>query len=209
MFLQLVVDRDYGVAYKRQAVPDSGGDVPDAAAQRSPTAGSRPCSWSICAACSAAPPATATRPSSSTAGNWSKRSRITWPSGTTNQVDAERAAPASGRSAVQSDILLRTAGAGPVPDLARHRGPAARTAAARAGGVPGSAGDPGDNPSESADASRKDGAGMTVAEPAAPAVPVRAGQPTGAAVAGRVDATGELGRLRRPPGSCSPKRQRC
>src|SRR5262249_2044001 len=28
MFLQLVVDRDYGVAYKRQAVPDSGGKFP-------------------------------------------------------------------------------------------------------------------------------------------------------------------------------------
>src|SRR5262249_14376162 len=28
MFLQLVVDRDYGVAYKRQAVPDGGGTFP-------------------------------------------------------------------------------------------------------------------------------------------------------------------------------------
>jgi hypothetical protein len=28
MFLQLAVDRDYGVAYKRQAVPDDGGTFP-------------------------------------------------------------------------------------------------------------------------------------------------------------------------------------
>ena len=115
MFLQLIVDRDYGVAYKRQADAGRRRDVPDSAAQPRPTAGSRPFSWSICVACSAAGSATAMKPSSWTARSWSTRSRTTGPAArptrwTRNARPSERS-----KRCAKSDILLQT------PEPGRYR----------------------------------------------------------------------------------------
>ena len=108
MFLQLFVDRDYGVAYKRQAIPDGGGAFPtllhNLAYTREQTVLMVHLRGVFRSATSAGDEAVFVdgRELIEEAGNY-------WPANTTNHVEAERAAQRAVEALVKSDILLETA----------------------------------------------------------------------------------------------------
>jgi hypothetical protein len=108
MFLHLVVDRDYGVAYKRQAMPDGAGTFPtllhNLAYTREQTVLMIHLRGVFRSATSAGDDAVFvdSRELIEEAANY-------WPESTTNHVDAERAAQRAVEALVKSDILLETA----------------------------------------------------------------------------------------------------
>lgn len=108
MFLHLIVDRDYGVAYKRQAMPDGGGTFPtllhNLAYTREQTVLMVHLRGVFRSATSAGDEAVFVdgRELIEEAANY-------WPASTTNHVDAERAAQRAVEALVKSDILLETA----------------------------------------------------------------------------------------------------
>jgi len=108
MFLQLIVDRNYDVAYKRQAMPDGGGTFPtllhNLAYGREQTVLMVHLRGVFRSATSAGEEAVFVdgRELIEEAANY-------WPASTTNHVDAERAAQRAVEALVKSDILLETA----------------------------------------------------------------------------------------------------
>jgi hypothetical protein len=108
MFLQLIVDRDYGVAYKRQAMPDGEGAFPtllhNLAYTREQTVLMVHLRGMFRSATSAGDEAVFvdSRELVEEAANY-------WPASTTNHVDAERAAQRAIEALEKSDILLKTA----------------------------------------------------------------------------------------------------
>ena len=114
MFLQLVVDRDYGVAYKRQAVPDGGGTFPtllhNAAYSREHTILMVHLRGVFRSGRSEGAEAVFVDSQEliDEAANY-------LPEGTTNKVDADRAAQRAVEALCKSDILLHT------PEPGRYR----------------------------------------------------------------------------------------
>jgi hypothetical protein len=108
MFLQLVIDRDYGLAYKRQATPDGGGTFPtllhNLPYTREQTVLMVHLRGVFRSATSAGDEAVFVdaRELVEEAANY-------WPASTTNHVDAERAATRAVEALAKSDILLPTA----------------------------------------------------------------------------------------------------
>ncbi|TVZ05029.1 DUF4194 domain-containing protein [Trebonia kvetii] len=108
MFLQLVVDRDYGVAYKRQAIPDGGGAYPtllhNLAYTREQTVLMVHLRGLFRSATSAGEEAVFVdgRELADEAANY-------LPASTTNHVEAQRAAERAVDALAKSDILLETA----------------------------------------------------------------------------------------------------
>lgn len=108
LFLQLIVDRDYGVAYKRQAMPDGGGTFPtllhNLAYTREQTVLMVHLRGVFRSATSAGDEAVFVdgRELIEEAANYQ-------PPSTTNHVDAERAVQRAIEALVKSDILLETA----------------------------------------------------------------------------------------------------
>ena len=107
MFLQLVVDRDYGVAYKRQAVPDGGGTFPtllhNAAYSREQTILMVHLRGVFRSGLSDGAEAVFVDSQElvDEVANY-------LPEGTTNKVDADRAAQRAVEALCKSDILLQT-----------------------------------------------------------------------------------------------------
>lgn len=114
MFLQLVVDRDYGVAYKRQAMPDSSGTFPtllhNAAYTREQTVLMVHLRGVFRSSRSDGDEAVFVD-----AGDLVQEVANYRPERTTNLVDAERAAQRAVEALVRSDILLET------PEPGRYR----------------------------------------------------------------------------------------
>lgn len=114
MFLQLVVDRDYGVAYKRQAVPDGGGTFPtllhNAAYSREQTILMVHLRSVFRSGLSDGAEAVFVDSQElvDEVANY-------LPEGTTNKVDADRAAQRAVEALCKSDILLQT------PEPGRYR----------------------------------------------------------------------------------------
>lgn len=114
MFLQLVVDRDYGVAYKRQAVPDGGGTFPtllhNAAYSREQTILMVHLRGVFRSGLSDGAEAVFVDSQElvDEVANY-------LPEGTTNKVDADRAAQRAVEALCKSDILLQT------PEPGRYR----------------------------------------------------------------------------------------
>lgn len=114
MFLQLVVDRDYGVAYKRQAVPDGGGTFPtllhNAAYSREQTILMVHLRGVFRSGLSdgAETVFVDSQELIDEIANY-------LPEGTTNKVDADRAAQRAVEALYKSDILLQT------PEPGRYR----------------------------------------------------------------------------------------
>jgi Domain of unknown function (DUF4194) len=114
MFLQLVVDRDYGVAYKRQAVPDGGGTYPtllhNAAYSREQTILMVHLRSVFRSGISEGADAVFvdSRELIDEVANY-------LPASTTNKVDADRAAVRAVEALQKSDILL------PTPEPGRYR----------------------------------------------------------------------------------------
>jgi hypothetical protein len=114
MFLQLVVDRDYGVAYKRQAVPDGGGTFPtllhNAAYSREQTILMVHLRSVFRSGLSDGGEAVFVDSQElvDEVANY-------LPEGTTNKVDADRAAQRAVEALCKSDILLQT------PEPGRYR----------------------------------------------------------------------------------------
>lgn len=114
MFLQLVVDRDYGVAYKRQAVPDGGGTFPtllhNAAYSREQTILMVHLRGVFRSGLSDGAEAVFVDSQEliDEVANY-------LPEGTTNKVDADRAAQRAVEALYKSDILLQT------PEPGRYR----------------------------------------------------------------------------------------
>ena len=108
MFLQLVVDRDYGVAYKRQAMPDGGGTFPtllhNVAYSREQTILMVHLRGVFRSGRSAGDDAVFID-----GQELLEEVAAYWPTHTTNHVDAERAAQRAVEALVKSDILLETA----------------------------------------------------------------------------------------------------
>jgi hypothetical protein len=108
MFLQLVVDRDYGLAYKRQAMPDGGRAFPtllhDLPYTREQTVLMIHLRGVFRSATSAGEEAVFVD-----ARDLVEEAASYWPASTTNHVDAERAAERAVESLAKSDILLPTA----------------------------------------------------------------------------------------------------
>jgi hypothetical protein len=108
MFLQLVIDRDYGLAYKRQAVPDGGASFPtllhNLPYTREQTILMVHLRGVFRSATSAGDEAVFVdaRELVEEAANY-------WPASTTNHVDAEHAATRAVEALAKSDILLSTA----------------------------------------------------------------------------------------------------
>jgi hypothetical protein len=108
MFLQLVVDRNYDVAYKRQAIPDGGGTFPtllhNLPYSREQTVLMVHLRGVFRSATSAGEEAVFVdgRELIEEAANY-------WPANTTNHVDAERAAQRAVEALAKSEILLETA----------------------------------------------------------------------------------------------------
>jgi len=108
MFLELVIDRDYGLAYKRQAVPDGGASFPTLLHNfpytREQTVLMVHLRGVFRSATSAGDEAVFVdaRELVEEAANY-------WPASTTNHVDAERAAQRAIEALAKSDILLPTA----------------------------------------------------------------------------------------------------
>jgi hypothetical protein len=114
MFLQLVLDRDYGVAYKRQAVPDGGGTFPtllhNAAYSREQTILMVHLRGVFRSGLSEGAEAVFVDSQElvDEVANY-------LPEGTTNKVDADRAAQRAVEGLYKSDILLQT------PEPGRYR----------------------------------------------------------------------------------------
>jgi hypothetical protein len=114
MFLQLVVDREYGVAYKRQAMPDGRGTFPtllhNLPYTREQTVLMVHLRGVFRSATSAGDEAVFVdgRELTEEAANY-------WPANTTNHVEAERAAQRAVDALEKSDILL------PTPERGRYR----------------------------------------------------------------------------------------
>ncbi len=114
MFLQLIVDRDYGVAYKRQAVPDGGGTFPtllhNAAYSREQTILMVHLRGVFRSGLSDGAEAVFVDSQEliDEVANY-------LPEGTTNKVDADRAAQRAVEALYKSDILLQT------PEQDRYR----------------------------------------------------------------------------------------
>jgi hypothetical protein len=108
MFLQLIVDRNYDVAYKRQAIPDGGGTLPtllhNLAYSREQTVLMVHLRGVFRSATSAGDEAVFVdgRELIEEAANY-------WPASTTNHVEAERAAQRAVEALAKSEILLETA----------------------------------------------------------------------------------------------------
>ena len=114
MFLQLIVNRDYGVAYKRQAVPDGGGTFPtllhNAAYSREQTILMVHLRGVFRSGLSDGAEAVFVD-SQELIGEVANY----LPEGTTNKVDADRAAQRAVEALYKSDILLQT------PEPGRYR----------------------------------------------------------------------------------------
>jgi Domain of unknown function (DUF4194) len=114
MFLQLIVNRDYGVAYKRQAVPDGGGTFPtllhNAAYSREQTILMVHLRGVFRSGLSDGAE-TVFVDSQELIGEVANY----LPEGTTNKVDADRAAQRAVEALYKSDILLQT------PEQGRYR----------------------------------------------------------------------------------------
>lgn len=108
MFLQLIVDRNYDVAYKRQAMPDGGGAFPtllhNLAYSREQTVLMVHLRGVFRSATSAGEETVFVdaRELVEEAANY-------WPASTTNHVEAERAAQRAVEALAKSEILLETA----------------------------------------------------------------------------------------------------
>jgi hypothetical protein len=111
MFLHLVVNRDYGLAYKQQAMPDGGGTFPtllhNLAYTREQTVLMVHLRGVFRSATSAGDEAVFVD-----ARELVEEAASYWPASTTNHVDAERAAQRAVEALVKSDILLETAEGG-------------------------------------------------------------------------------------------------
>jgi Domain of unknown function (DUF4194) len=114
MFLQLIVNRDYGVAYKRQAMPDGGGTFPtllhNAAYSREQTILMVHLRGVFRSGLSDGAEAVFVD-SQELIGEVANY----LPEGTTNKVDADRAAQRAVEALYKSDILLQT------PEAGRYR----------------------------------------------------------------------------------------
>ena len=114
MFLQLAVDRDYGVAYKRQAVPDGGGTFPtllhNAAYSREQTILMVHLRGVFRSGLSDGAEAVFVD-----SQELIDEVATYLPEGTTNKVDADRAAQRAVEALCKSDILLQT------PESGRYR----------------------------------------------------------------------------------------